>query len=143
MTRACYATLDRTLCMCVYVCLRISYRDLTHQTTGISLLAVPMKQRVSLTFGKPHQLQMTVHLYLGGILLCAFTVFKPAPFCPLLLQDVLYGHSCDFERLNFYIIFAIVSCPRHRLLCWLRDHSLESAVPGCVSPASLHSPVVV
>ncbi len=43
------------VCVCVCVCLCIGYRELTHETIGISLLAVPMKQCLSLTYGKPHQ----------------------------------------------------------------------------------------
>lgn len=45
MTRACYATLDSTLCACTRVCVVCAgYRDLTQETIGIFLLAVPMKR---------------------------------------------------------------------------------------------------
>lgn len=74
----------------VRVCLCIGYRDLTHETTGISLLAVPMKQCVSLTYGKPHQSQMAVHLYLGGI----FFFFFALCICFTLLHSALYSPGC-------------------------------------------------
>lgn len=86
VTRARYATPDRTLCVCVCVC--IGYKDLTHKTIGISLLAVLTSGVCCWPMGKPYQSQMNVHLYLREKF--AMCLFYPALLFPVLCGMCLW-----------------------------------------------------
>lgn len=136
------------MCVCVYVCLRIGYRELTHETIGISLLAVLMKQCLSLTYGKPHQSQMTVHLYLGGggfaVCVC-FTLLRSA----LCSMGCICEHCCSWlSEFRMFDFLHINLCQRSgpwtkTLHMVVGSLPLKSRARVYVNPASLQSPVDV